>query len=265
MTESRRPKRCFPLFANLDVMDRWTEIEVFVQIAELGSISRAAEALGLSNAAASRHLSALEHRLAARLIQRNTRRLYLTDAGSEFFNQCRKIISDLYGAESAVNATVVNPTGLLRITGSLSFCMNHVVPLLPDFTACYPGLRVEIVAANRYYDLIENGIDLAIRTREYEGDSNIAVRRLAITRRILAASPQYLQRNGTPENLEQLARHPLLIYTYANQPDKLRFKRDDKNRRHRCQGRARSQRRTVATSGCVKSHGNSCTTSLHRP
>ncbi len=209
-------------------MDRWTEIEVFVQIAELGSISRAAEALGLSNAAASRHLSALEHRLAARLIQRNTRRLYLTDAGSEFFNQCRKIISDLYGAESAVNATVVNPTGLLRITGSLSFCMNHVVPLLPDFTACYPGLRVEIVAANRYYDLIENGIDLAIRTREYEGDSNIAVRRLAITRRILAASPQYLQRNGTPENLEQLARHPLLIYTYANQPDKLRFKRDDK-------------------------------------
>jgi DNA-binding transcriptional LysR family regulator len=209
-------------------MDRWTEMEVFVQVAELGSMSRAAEALGLSNAAASRHLSSLEQRLDARLVQRNTRRLYLTDAGSEFLNQCKRLVSDLRVAEAAVNAAVVNPTGLLRITGSLSFCLNHIVPLLPDFTARYPSLRVEIVAANRYYDLIENGIDLAIRTREYEADSNIAVRRLAATRRILAASPQYLQRNGTPQNLEELAQHPLLIYTYANQPDKLRFKRNDK-------------------------------------
>jgi DNA-binding transcriptional LysR family regulator len=209
-------------------MDRWTEMEVFVQVAELGSMSRAAEALGLSNAAASRHLSSLEQRLDARLVQRNTRRLYLTDAGSEFLNQCKRLVSDLRVAEAAVNAAVVKPTGLLRITGSLSFCLNHIVPLLPDFTARYPSLRVEIVAANRYYDLIENGIDLAIRTREYEADSNIAVRRLAATRRILAASPQYLQRNGTPQNLEELAQHPLLIYTYANQPDKLRFKRNDK-------------------------------------
>lgn len=207
-------------------MDRWTEIEVFVQVAELGSLSRAAEALELSNAAASRHLAALEKRLAARLVQRNTRRLYLTDAGADFFRHCKDMLAEMREAEAAVNATVLNPTGLLRITGSLSFCMMHVVPLLPEFTALYPGLRIDIVAANRYYDLIENGIDLAIRTREYEANSNITVRRLAETRRILAASPQYLQRHGTPRTLEELAKHPLLVYTYSNHPDQLRFTRD---------------------------------------
>jgi DNA-binding transcriptional LysR family regulator len=209
-------------------MDRWTEIEVFVQVAELGSMSRAADTLGLSNAAASRHLAALEKRLAARLVQRNTRRLYLTDAGAEFFRQCKGILSELKGAEASVNAAVINPSGLLRITGSLSFCLIHVVPLLPEFTARYPGLRVEIVAANRYHDIIESGIDLAIRTREYEADSNITVRRLAETRRILAASPFYLQRHGTPTSPDDLKQHPLLIYTYSNHPDQLRFRRDDR-------------------------------------
>jgi DNA-binding transcriptional LysR family regulator len=207
-------------------MDRWTEIEVFVQVAELGSLSRAAAALDLSNAAVSRHLAALEQRLAASLVQRNTRRLYLTDAGTEFFRHCKNMLADMREAESTVNATVLKPTGVLRITGSLSFCMKHVVPLMPDFLARYPGLSVDIVAANRYYDLIENGIDLAIRTREFEADSNITVRRLAETRRILAASPQYLQRHGTPKTLEDLKQHPLLIYTYANHPDKLRFTRN---------------------------------------
>ncbi len=98
-------------------MDRWTEIEVFVQVAELGSLSRAAEALELSNAAASRHLAALEKRLAARLVQRNTRRLYLTDAGADFFRHCKYMLAEMREAEAAVNATVLTPTGLLAITG----------------------------------------------------------------------------------------------------------------------------------------------------
>ena len=97
-------------------MDRWTEIALLVQIADAGSLSRAAEALGLSNAAASRHLSALEARLGARLVERNTRRLYLTDTGREFCGRARTILSDLEDAETAVNATALQPTGTLRIT-----------------------------------------------------------------------------------------------------------------------------------------------------
>lgn len=208
-------------------MDRWTEMELFVHVAESGSLSRAAEALQLSNAAASRHLAALEARLGARLVERNTRRLYLTDTGREFFSRAKTILSELKDAESAVNATALNPTGTLRITASLSFSMHHVAPLLREYTQRYPHVTVHVEAANRYLDIIDNNIDVAIRTREYEPDSNITIRRLAQTRRILTASPRYLAQRGRPASPQELAQHNLLIYVYANNPNELRFTRGD--------------------------------------
>ncbi len=207
-------------------MDRWTEIELFVQVAELGSLSRAAESLGLSNAAASRHLASLEERLSARLVQRNTRRLFLTDVGDAYYRRCKPLLVELRDAESAVNEAVLKPTGLLRVQASLSFSMIVIAPLLPLLAERYPDLRVEIVVSNRYQDLLENGIDVAIRNREFESDSAITVRRLAETRRVLAASPQYLQRHGTPRTPDELAQHRLLIYNLANNPHQLRFTRN---------------------------------------
>jgi len=211
-------------------MDRWAEVELLVQIAELGSLSRAAQALAMSNASASRHLSALEERLGSRLVQRNTRRLSLTEAGETFYRRGKAILAEMREAEAAVSESTLNPTGLLRVAGSLSFCMKHVAPLLGEFTQRYPNVTVDIVAANRYYDLIENGVDVAIRTREFEADSNITVRRLAETRRILAAAPRYLDRFGRPQALDELAQHKLLIYTYANNPGELRFTKDGQTR-----------------------------------
>lgn len=207
-------------------MDRWTELELFVQVAETGSLSRAAEALDLSNAAASRHLQALEDRLGARLVERNTRRLYLTDTGQEFFSRAKTVLADLKDAEDAVNAATLNPTGTLRITASLSFSMHHVAPLLREYTQRYPNVSVHVEAANRYLDIIDNNIDVAIRTREFEPDSNITIRRLGQTRRILAAAPRYLAKHGRPKTLDDLAQHKLLIYTHANNPNELRFTRD---------------------------------------
>ena len=204
-------------------MDRWTEIELFVQVAETGSLSRAAETLDLSNAAASRHLSALESRLGARLVERNTRRLYLTDTGQAFFSRAKSILAELKDAESAVNATALNPTGVLRITASLSFSLHHIAPLLRAYTEAYPNVTVHLEAANRYLDIIDNNIDVAIRTREMEPDSNITIRRLAETRRILAAAPAYLAQHGVPKTLDDLQHHKLLIYTHANNPNELRF------------------------------------------
>jgi DNA-binding transcriptional LysR family regulator len=206
-------------------MDRWTEIELFVQTAEQGSLSRAAEAVGLSNAAASRHLASLEARLGVRLVQRNTRRLSLTEAGESYYNRCKTILADLRDADSAINAQALDPMGTLRVSASLSFCMHHIAPLLRAYTERYPKVAVQVVAANRYYDLIDNNIDVAIRTREYENDSNITIRSLAETRRILAASPGYLDRRGTPRSIDELAAHDLLIYTYSHNPDELAFRR----------------------------------------
>ncbi|MCZ8252471.1 MAG: LysR family transcriptional regulator [Hylemonella sp.] len=207
-------------------MDRFAEIQLFVQVAETGSLSRAAEALGLSNAAASRHLQALEDRLAARLVERNTRRLFLTDTGQEFFSRAKTLLADLQDAEDAVNASTLNPTGTLRITASLSFSMQHIAPLLREYTQRYPNVSVHVEAANRYLDIIDNNIDVAIRTREFEPDSNITVRRLGATRRILVAAPRYLARHGRPKTLEDLLQHQLLIYTHANNPNELRFTRE---------------------------------------
>ncbi len=207
-------------------MDRWTEIALFVQVADTGSLSRAAEALSLSNAAASRHLNALEERLGARLVERNTRRLYLTDTGLAFCARARAILAELADAESMVNATAVKPTGTLRITASLSFSMQHIAPLLGEYTRRYPEVNVHVETANRYLDIIDNNIDVAIRTREMEPDSGITIRRLAETRRLLCASPRYLALHGLPDAPEDLAAHKLLIYTLASDPNLLRFRRD---------------------------------------
>ncbi|MHC2749709.1 DNA-binding transcriptional LysR family regulator [Bradyrhizobium diazoefficiens] len=170
-------------------MDRLLQLEVFAKTAELGSLSKAAEALRVSNAAASRHLSALEERLAVRLIERNTRRLWLTEAGLELLERSSRVLSELAEAEDIVSDRALSPQGMLRVTSSLSFAVIYLAPMLPAFRARYPKLNMQITTANRYPDFIEAGIDVAIRTREQEPDSNIIVRRIGQMRRVLAAAP----------------------------------------------------------------------------
>lgn len=206
-------------------MNRWAEFELFVQIAELGSLSVAAEKLDISNASASRFLASLEARLNALLIERNTRGLTLTVVGEEFYRRCKDILADMKDAEAAANAATLDPSGTLRITSSLSSCLKYILPILPRFTELYPKIDIEMVSANRYLDLIDSGIDVAIRTREFEPDSNITVRKLAETRRILVASPAYLAKNGTPETIEELAGHKFLLYKYLNKSTELQLTR----------------------------------------
>jgi DNA-binding transcriptional LysR family regulator len=204
-------------------MDRWTEIELFAKTAELGSLSRAAQALELSDSAASRHLASLEQRLGASLIDRTTRRMSLTELGVDYLARCRAALLEIAEADSAASAASAAPTGQLRVTASLSFCVGYLAPMLPAFCARYPAVRVHLEAANRYFDLLDSGIDLAFRTREFEPDSSITVRRLASTRRVVAASPEYLGKHGVPANPDDLHRHAMLLYIYANRPHELHF------------------------------------------
>jgi len=190
----------------------------------------------MSNAAASRHLAALETRIGARLIQRSTRGLALTEVGEAFYHSCKNVLADAREAEAAASATTLSPTGTLRISASLSFSIHHIAPLLKAYTKQFPDVRVHVEVANRYHDLIDNNIDVAIRTREYEHDSSITIRRLATTRRILAASPGYLDANGMPNNIEELARRPILLYTYSNTPNDLTFRLGDEIRIVHVQG-----------------------------
>lgn len=210
-------------------MDQFKELQLFVEVAESGSISRAAESVDLSISAASRYLISLEARLGVQLVRRTTRNLYLTEAGAEFHRRCKSILSDLGEAEAVIKEAVVRPSGVLRVTASLSFCMLHIAPMLPEFTARYPDIAVDVVAANRYYDIIENGIDVAIRTKVLEPDSNITIRRLASTRRILAASPGYIEANGRPRFPAELVKHRLLNYQLADNARELSFTRGGEN------------------------------------
>lgn len=206
-------------------MNQLREIELFVHVAELGSISKAAEDLDMSISAASRYLGALEARLKVQLVKRTTRRLSLTEAGVRFHQQCKGVLDSLRDAEHMVTATATRPTGTLRVTASLSFCLLHIVPLLPEFNRQYPDIQVEIIAANRYLDLIENGVDVAIRTRQVEADSGITVRRLAETRRVLTAAPDYLAVHGIPILPPDLHRHTILNYALAASPRELVMRR----------------------------------------
>jgi DNA-binding transcriptional LysR family regulator len=211
-------------------MDRWTQLQLFVLTADLGSLSKAAEQLDMSNAAASRTLSSLEERLGARLIERTTRRMWLTDAGREYHRRCTAVISELAEADSIASEEALSPRGVLRVTSSVSFAMMHIAPALPEFVTCYPNLSVQIVAANQYQNFIEAGIDIAIRTKEHEGDSGITIRRLAETRRVMAASPAYLAAHGRPENPEDLQQHNMLVYNLAVDPYLLHLRRGKKER-----------------------------------
>src|ERR1700756_3074932 len=129
-------------------MDRLLQLEVFSRTAELGSLSKAAETLHMSNAAASRHLAALEERLAVRLIERNTRRLWLTEAGQELLQSWSTLLNELAEAADAVSERALSPKGTLRVTSSLSFALVYLAPMLTAFRALYPKLDVQIITAN---------------------------------------------------------------------------------------------------------------------
>ena len=208
-------------------MDRLKQIELFVMIAKLGSLSQAAERLAMSNAAASRHLTALEESLGVRLVERTTRRLWVTEAGARYLVGARTMLGAYQQAGASVAEVAGAPSGLLRVTASLSFAVQHLAPLMPAFRQRYPTLRVEVVVANRYPDFIEAGIDVAIRTREHEATSGIAMRPLAETRRILCASPGYLARRGRPARPADLTGHEMMIYTLANNPYELSLERGE--------------------------------------
>ncbi|NUX57630.1 LysR family transcriptional regulator [Paraburkholderia youngii] len=206
-------------------MDRLTQIQLFVLTADLGSLSKAAEQLDISNAAASRTLSLLEEQLGTRLIERTTRRMWLTDAGREYHRRCGLVLSELAEADSIAADESVSPRGVLRVTSSVSFAMMHLAPALPEFLKRYPNLSVQLTAANQYHNFIEAGIDIAIRTKEHEGDSGITVRRLAETRRVLAASPAYLSTHGRPQTPQDLGHHQMLIYNLSADPHQLHLRR----------------------------------------
>ncbi|MGD1870154.1 MAG: LysR family transcriptional regulator [Neomegalonema sp.] len=193
-------------------MDRFREIEAFVTVAQEGAFSAAARKIGLSPASLTRLISGLEERLGVRLFNRTTRRVSLTDDGRRFFGDAEHVLQALNAAEAAASGSSDAPTGLLRVTAPTIFGQRHLAPILRDFLDAHPQVRAELLLLDRAVDLIEEGIDVALRIGELP-DSSLIAKRIGAVRRVVVAAPSYLDADGEPKEHSDLRAHQIVHFS----------------------------------------------------
>ncbi len=220
-------------------MDRLDDMLAFIKVVDTKSFTAAADRLNLSKSVVSRRIGELENRLGARLLNRTTRKLSLTEVGQAYYERCTRILADLEEAEQAVADLHAAPRGRLRLNAPVSFGILHLAPAVAEFLERYPAIEIDMDLNDRTVDLIDEGYDLAVRIGRLR-DSSLIARRLAPARIALCASPAYLQKHGVPEAPDDLARHSCLIYTNVPTPDVWQFTVDGETRNVRISGPIRS-------------------------
>ncbi|HWW06495.1 LysR family transcriptional regulator [Collimonas sp.] len=216
-------------------MNLFEAMKVFVKVTESGSLSGAARILNLSNPSVTRHIAELEEYLGARLLNRSTRRLSLTDTGSAYLERCKQLLADLEQATLAAGMHAANPGGVLRINAPVSFSVNHLGQLLPLYAQRYPNVELDVTLSDRVVDLVEEGFDLAIRIGRLQ-NSSLVMRKLATAHVLTCAAPAYLERHGVPQHPDDLARHACLTYAYTLPDNEWRLQRDGKTHTVRING-----------------------------
>lgn len=190
-------------------MSRLNDLEVFAKIVSENSMSGAARELGLSPAVVSKRMQRLEERLGTRLLNRTTRQISLTEAGEGYYERTLSILAEIEEAEDYIATRSSAARGTLKISAPTSFCRMHIAPHLAKFLRANPDLKISIEVSDDFVDLISEGLDLAIRIGDLP-DSSLVARKLAPVRRILCATPQYLEHHGKPTKLEDLDTHALI-------------------------------------------------------
>ncbi len=203
-------------------MDRFLELNTFVSVVQAGSFVRASEASGLTKAATSRYVADLEARLGVRLLNRTTRRLSLTSEGQIFFERAKEILSLLEEAEGEITRRNGQASGVLRINAPVTFGLLHLAPIWGAFRTLYPHLQIELNLSDRVIDLVEEGVDVAIRIAELQ-NSTLISRRLTTTRMVLCASPDYLLKHTAPSRPSDLQHHDVIAYSYFAGKDEWSF------------------------------------------
>ncbi len=204
-------------------MDKFEDLQAFVAVVEAGSFTGAAERLGAAKSAVSRRVSALEERLGVQLLRRTTRTQNLTETGRSFYAHSARILADLDEAESAVQQEHGELRGTLRVALPLSFGVRHMCKPIASFTRRHPKIRFDLDLNDRRIDLVEEGMDLAIRIGHLP-DSSLIARRLFDARTVVCASPHYLSVHGEPQSPEELVDHDCLVYTNLPDPGTWRWK-----------------------------------------
>jgi len=199
-------------------MNELTQIKSFVALVESGSISKAAERMDIAVSAVSRRLKELESSLGVQLVQRTTRKMHITEAGEKFYRRCGRLLDDLEEAKHEASNTATALSGTLRIATPLSFGVAHLSPAVAAFMHLHPQIKIELDMSDRRIDLVEEGLDLAIRIGTLE-DSSLMARKLASVRHVVCASPDFLNRHGIPSTPQDLSALPALCYGNLSQPD----------------------------------------------
>ena len=196
---------------------------VFARVAEAKRFTEAARRLGMSKSMVSKEVTKLEKSLGARLLNRTTRGLSLTEIGAAFYEHCARVIQEAEEAELLVGRLHGQPRGVLKLTTPVAFGTLHIAPALPEFLAQYPDVRIDLTISDRFFDLAEEGYDLAIRIAR-ELPPNVVARHLAPINRVVCATSSYFDKHGVPETPSDLSQHNCLIYTHANPDSVWRFR-----------------------------------------
>jgi DNA-binding transcriptional LysR family regulator len=207
-------------------MDRFAVMETFICVVEAGSFSGAAKLLNVGQPAVSKSIAQLEDRLGVRLLLRSTRGLTPTEAGQQYYERAKRSLEEANEAELVARGSGKGLSGRLRVCGSVTFARLHVVPHLKPFLAAHPDLHIDIVLDDRQIDLLEHGIDIALRMGTLS-DSNMTARRLAQSRRFVLATPAYLATHGEPKTPAELAQHQAVVYSPASSQTAWNFRRGE--------------------------------------
>lgn len=203
-------------------MDKFLEMRAFTQVVDAGSFIGAANAMQLSKAAVSRYVGELEARLGVRLLNRTTRSLSLTEDGEVFYLRCKELIGGVESAEAEITSRTAEAIGQLKVNVPVSFGILHLAQVWPEFKAAHPKVTFDVTLSDRVTDIVEEGFDLAIRIAQMPNSSLIS-RKLATTRIVMCASPEYLMRAGTPTHPSDIAGHAVIAYSYWSAKNEWEF------------------------------------------
>ena len=210
-------------------MDRFDELQAFVSTADAGSLSAAARKLGRSAPSVTRAVASLEARVGAELLRRTTRSLKLTEAGERYLVVARRVLADLAEAETTTSASVAAPRGLLTVTAPVTFGALHLRPVLGDYLAQHPDVRVRLLLLDRVVNIVDEGVDVAVRIAHLP-DSALVATPVGEVRRVVCASPAYLAAYGTPRDPGELAGHRCIAFTALTPSDIWMFAGSDGGR-----------------------------------
>lgn len=222
-------------------MDRLEAIRLFIRVVETGSFSEAAREAGIGQSAASKQIAALEAKLGAQLLLRNSRSIAVTEAGQTFYDGAIQLSAEFAALESLLRDNAGEPSGLVRVAVAPVFGRLYVMPRLPEFFESYPGIHVEMLASDRVVNLIEDGIDLAIRHGDLV-DSSLTARRLITNSFVTVATPHYLERHGTPAEPSDLVKHSCIAFSSRREVRPWLFATQDGAKvQHQPEGRFRTR------------------------